>query len=959
MENRLLLRNLLITIYIQPKTQLILSSLIERFRDANLERNANKSPEVHPQIRRSSSQVLEDSTTGDYSPQMEVHPTEILSEMDGGIIGEKDSGETRGQLAGVYGTSDRGINSTPMDIHLLDISNNVNGGTIRNTNPRQSMDILSKQQDTNQSNEAQSSDFSFGIIGKSRNLTSPLSSDAMQVTAILDKGVEKPDKDQQKKAQEPGQGHQEQHTESQDSSNQNKITEKNKDNQQQKNGQLDQGQQSQGKAMQTGHIQNETNGQSSRQSELSKQADNQIHGGKDNQNDQSKAITQHESTAAPQNSKERVNMHYQQNFPRISNNYARYDPNLQKNKNVASQDNYTYNQGNEGQLNNQHHPSAPNKTKQDNTPEPAPFTIIQSFAAKLRYNQSKVETPIELNNPIHTNRQGLPAVLLEEDDYNIKLAESCKYTLVGKFTNTMPKMEVIRKSFILQTQLSGGVKIAHYNSRQVYIDLDNEFDYVTVWTKQRMSIDGQLMRIQTWTPEFTPEEETPIVPIWIALPELPWHCYNKVLLTTILSSIGKVLYLDSPTSQKTRGSMARVKIQIDLTKPRPPHVWVGFKNSDPNKGRWQKVQYEGIPDYCMYCKHQGHINNVCTIKRRDEDFKKRREKEAEKQNKPKGDLEKGGTKAIQIQDKDKTETNTKAQDQQLVATQHTSQQQTAVTKLQTHQEPEQVDQEDQWQIQKRKQHRNQDQAQPKTAWKPVSPPPKNTKEIIQKAPAASGMTPTISIHNNYINLEMQEQQSIGNSKEYNKNKTSYQELQATQGSDKDSPSFNHNNKVSMHKEHNATSKNTGMDSVIPTTQHFTISSVKTVLYADEAEGGMDGGCQEKPTNLQEGVSEGGNLTHVLHEVDYTDPRLDYRAPATTIARHNNQNNQKQHNPKKGDDTGQLQEEPGIQNIENLEPLQDDDTGHLQVEIGSQVGRDNGQKLQGSRDNDDKNTSDNK
>ncbi|KAG5572055.1 hypothetical protein H5410_061821 [Solanum commersonii] len=183
---------------------------IERSRNANLERNANKSPEVHPQIRRSSSQVLADSTTRDYSPQMEVHPTEILSEMDGGIIGEEDSGETRGQLAGVYGTSDRGINSPPMDIHLLDISNNVNGGTIRNTNPRQSMDILSKQQDTNQSNEAQSSNFSFGIVGNSRNLMSPLSSDAMQVTTILDKGVEKPDKDQQKKAQEPGQGHEEQ-----------------------------------------------------------------------------------------------------------------------------------------------------------------------------------------------------------------------------------------------------------------------------------------------------------------------------------------------------------------------------------------------------------------------------------------------------------------------------------------------------------------------------------------------------------------------------------------------------------------------------------------------------------------------------------------------------------------------------------------------------------------------------
>ncbi|KAG5613698.1 hypothetical protein H5410_013522 [Solanum commersonii] len=172
----------------------------------------------------------------------------------------------------------------------------------------------------------------------------------------------------------------------------------------------------------------------------------------------------------------RATMEYQTNFPRISNNFARYDPNLQRGKNVDNQFSK-----NVAQTSN---------SKQDVTPEPAPFTVVQSFAARLRYNQSKNETPIILNSPIHTTRQGLPAVLLDEENYNVKLAESCKHTLVGKFTNTMPKMELIRKSFTLQTQLTGGVKITHFNSRHVYIDLDNEFDYVTVWTKQRMTIEG-------------------------------------------------------------------------------------------------------------------------------------------------------------------------------------------------------------------------------------------------------------------------------------------------------------------------------------------------------------------------------------------------------------------------------------------------------------------------------------
>ena len=119
-------------------------------------------------------------------------------------------------------------------------------------------------------------------------------------------------------------------------------------------------------------------------------------------------------------------------------------------------------------------------------------------------------------------------MLLDEDDYYVKLAEVCTYTLVRKFTYTMPKLELVRKSFILQTQLIESVKITHINAMHVYIDLDNEFDYQTVWTKLRMNIEGQVIRIQTWTHDFTPEEETPIVPIWVAIPGLPWNFYNKV-----------------------------------------------------------------------------------------------------------------------------------------------------------------------------------------------------------------------------------------------------------------------------------------------------------------------------------------------------------------------------------------------------------------------------------------------
>lgn len=93
----------------------------------------------------------------------------------------------------------------------------------------------------------------------------------------------------------------------------------------------------------------------------------------------------------------------------------------------------------------------------------------------------------------------------------------------------------------------------------------------------------------------------------MAIPCLPWDFYNKVLLTTILESTGKVLFLDSQTSQRIRGSTTRVKVQVDYTKARPTHVWMGFKNSNPKKGRWLKVEYKVIPNYYLFCKHQGHM----------------------------------------------------------------------------------------------------------------------------------------------------------------------------------------------------------------------------------------------------------------------------------------------------------------------------------------------------------------
>lgn len=239
----------------------------------------------------------------------------------------------------------------------------------------------------------------------------------------------------------------------------------------------------------------------------------------------------------------------------------------------------------------------------------------------LHQNQSLTKN-LSKNKPYIPNSKPLQVSSNFESKHLPSTLPNLSTTLNPKEVVDNHETEVIRKEFLAQTELRGEVKMSHFNSKHVYIDLDNEFDHVTV-----LYIQGQLMRIQLWTPIFRPDQETPLVPVCVLLPELPWHCYCMEIIGPLLSPIGKALFLDLATYKKTRGSMAKVKIQLDLTKPRPSHVWLGFDEDENGAGKWQQVEYEGVPFFCSYCKHQGHETLTCKIKAKDDETKRRKEQE--------------------------------------------------------------------------------------------------------------------------------------------------------------------------------------------------------------------------------------------------------------------------------------------------------------------------------------------
>ncbi|PKU71541.1 hypothetical protein MA16_Dca004383 [Dendrobium catenatum] len=210
-----------------------------------------------------------------------------------------------------------------------------------------------------------------------------------------------------------------------------------------------------------------------------------------------------------------------------------------------------------------------------------------------------------LPNLSQTVFNGVPAILLTDDEV-LKLASPFHFTLVGKFGLNRPNLDSIR-NFFTNLKLSGFFFIGLLDSRHVAIQLSNNLDYSIIFARRSYFIFNCQMRILKWTPFFDIKEESPIVPIWISFPNLRLHFFNQKVLHALGSIFGRPLQTDKATASRTRPSVARILVEVDITKKHSKEIWVGSKAY----GYMQKIEFEKVPDFCSHCKIHGHAPSDC------------------------------------------------------------------------------------------------------------------------------------------------------------------------------------------------------------------------------------------------------------------------------------------------------------------------------------------------------------
>ncbi|KAK6131524.1 hypothetical protein DH2020_034731 [Rehmannia glutinosa] len=189
---------------------------------------------------------------------------------------------------------------------------------------------------------------------------------------------------------------------------------------------------------------------------------------------------------------------------------------------------------------------------------------------------------------------------------NDRLAASWKLTLIGKFSFAIPHPKGI-DSGLSALNLKGTYSLSFANPSHIIIKLQLEEDFNKLWMGTLWSLGGCPMRVFKWTPSFNPRIEAPLAPVWVRLPGLPIHFFDHNALFAIGMIIGTPLQVDSLTASRSRLSMARVCVELDLLKERIEEVVLEFDDTS----HAQKITYERIPDYCTHCKHIGHSIEGC------------------------------------------------------------------------------------------------------------------------------------------------------------------------------------------------------------------------------------------------------------------------------------------------------------------------------------------------------------
>ncbi|VFQ70400.1 unnamed protein product [Cuscuta campestris] len=243
-------------------------------------------------------------------------------------------------------------------------------------------------------------------------------------------------------------------------------------------------------------------------------------------------------------------------------------------------------------------------SKSTETP-PASPAKASGTRSKLFSDLFKTDGAVIIDRPPEkTSFKGCPSISFSREDIEV-FSRRFRFALIGRFRRR-PPLSVVR-NFLTRLGLVGGFTVGELNSNAVLINFEHDEDYQRFFLRKTWTLGRDIMTVTKWSPNLRLEEDSPIVPVWITIPNLPIHLHDQKALFCITSTLGKPLKVDNATLTFARPKAARVCIEVDVSKTLHQRIHVKHVDED----LLFQVLYEDPPSFCSSCHRLGHTPNSC------------------------------------------------------------------------------------------------------------------------------------------------------------------------------------------------------------------------------------------------------------------------------------------------------------------------------------------------------------
>ncbi|CAI0453335.1 unnamed protein product [Linum tenue] len=216
-------------------------------------------------------------------------------------------------------------------------------------------------------------------------------------------------------------------------------------------------------------------------------------------------------------------------------------------------------------------------------------------------------TPVGEHDLIPGERNGEPALNISSEFKN-RLCAPWHRTLVIRLLGIKIGFHTLCSRLRALWRPTGAMEIRDLDEASFLVKLNNDQDYFKALTDGPWMIFDHYIAVQQWTPRFKVSDPLPRkMIVWVHLPELKIHFYHKEVLTSLGNLIGRTIKLDYHTLTQQRAKFARLAVEVDISKPLVPRIWL---DDD-----WQPVEYENLPVVCFECGKIGHASSVCPLLR--------------------------------------------------------------------------------------------------------------------------------------------------------------------------------------------------------------------------------------------------------------------------------------------------------------------------------------------------------